>query len=137
MGYSDSNHKWWGVLAGFTAFIVISGVGFILDNSGVQKIFIRFLPLLAIAVGIFMGLGVAKQKKWALRLSGAALVIMGIPIMLFGIFDFIRTIITGTATGGQDPGKITGTTQFLVTGIGFVFIGFGLHLLGIWHLKIR
>lgn len=137
MSYLDSNRKLWGVLSGLTAFFVISGVGFVLDNSGTLNKYTLFLPPLAIVVGIVVGIGVAMQKKWALRTSGAILLIIGIPILFFGIYDFIRTIFTGTATGGQDSGDITSTTQFLVAGIGFAFIAFGLHLLGIWRLKIR
>ena len=86
----------------------------------------------ATLIGIMVWIGLAKGARWAKTLTGILLVIIGLGVSAFIIFDFVTSLLKGQSllkTSAIDAGNY-GTSAFIILMFGLGIFGGGLLLLG-------
>jgi hypothetical protein len=91
------------------------------------------LPALAVvAFAIFFWVSLGKGIRWAKTVAGILLLIIGLGISAFIIYDFVTSLLKGQSilkTSAIDAGNY-GTSVFIILMIGLGIFGGGLLLLG-------
>jgi hypothetical protein len=91
------------------------------------------LPALAVvAFAIFFWVSLGKGTRWAKTIAGILLLIIGLGVTAFIIYDFVTALLKGQSilrTPAIDPGNY-GTSAFIILMFGLGIFGGGLLLLG-------
>lgn len=91
------------------------------------------LPALTVVASLILfWVSLAKGARWAKMIAGILLVLIGVGITVFIIYDFITSLIKGESllrTDAISPGNY-GTSAFIIFMFGLGAVGIGLLLLG-------
>jgi hypothetical protein len=88
-----------------------------------------------IAIAVLIWIGLAKGARWAKMIAGILLIIIGLGVSLFILFDFGSYLITGHKMLSGPGGDSYGQSVFLFLMIGVGLLGGGLVLVGLIKIK--
>jgi len=134
----------WGVVAGLLTFIAVmiiwaflmSKIGWKIDSKTLRYALSIFMLATMLIPAVVIGIAIYKQKTWAMRLSGIVLLVLGIGVAGFFLFDFIRAITTGISlTGYKISGSYFRSMVFMIVLVGGGLIVAGTTMLQKKYLK--
>jgi hypothetical protein len=125
-------HKGTYITCGVLALLSIFGMSMAILGPKIGEDKAALVGLGVIVSIVLIGIGAAKGARLAKVIAGILLVVIGLGVTGFILYDFVGSLFTGENIMGRGlTAGNYGTQAFLLAALGFGIFGLGLFFLGI------